>query len=191
MELDRSLKNWADALCFLISISFIYIFAHLFGGRCLRKILNECASDCFFLNSYLDKETKLRKRTNMRLNLGKKECVGNVRCRKWLRRRCCLTKPNMETEEANELIIRCDLSINKTRCYIEASEWGTSRVHRDISEEYLDWFTYWKIKLFFWNKIRVSLDVLLQVTAKHSGLILDIQFVSKMLVFIWKYRSFI
>ena len=43
------------------------------------------------------------------------------------------------TEEANELISSCDLSINKTRCYIEASERGTSRVHRDIiAEEHLD-----------------------------------------------------
>ena len=47
--------------------------------------------------------------------------------------------PVWRTEKTNELIKRCDLSIDKTRCYIEASEQGTSRVHRDImSEEYLD-----------------------------------------------------
>ena len=42
--------------------------------------------------------------------------------------------PIWRTEEANELI-RCDLSINKTRCYMETSELGTSRVHRDIISE--------------------------------------------------------
>ena len=42
--------------------------------------------------------------------------------------------PIWRTEEANELI-RCDLSINKTRCYMETSEQGTSRVHRDIISE--------------------------------------------------------
>ena len=38
----------------------------------------------------------------------------------------------IETEEAIELIRRCDLSINKTRCYIEASEQGMAMLHRDI-----------------------------------------------------------
>ena len=44
------------------------------------------------------------------------------------------------TEEADQLIRRCGLSINKTRCYIETSERGTSRAHRDIisEDEYLD-----------------------------------------------------
>ena len=42
--------------------------------------------------------------------------------------------PIWRTEEANELI-RCDLSINKTRCYMETSEQGTSRVHRYIISE--------------------------------------------------------
>ena len=42
--------------------------------------------------------------------------------------------PIWRTEEANELI-RFDLSINKTRCYMETSEQGTSRVHRYIISE--------------------------------------------------------
>ena len=48
--------------------------------------------------------------------------------------------PIWKTEEPNELIRRCDLSINKTRCYIVASELGTLRVHGDIISEdkYLD-----------------------------------------------------
>ena len=47
--------------------------------------------------------------------------------------------PIWRTEDSNELIRRCDLSINKMQCYIEALERGTSRVHRDIIlEEYLD-----------------------------------------------------
>ena len=48
--------------------------------------------------------------------------------------------PIWKAEEPNELIRRYDLSINKTRCYIETSEWGTLRVHRDIISEdkYLD-----------------------------------------------------
>ena len=47
--------------------------------------------------------------------------------------------PIWRTKEANELIRGCDLSLNKTQCYIEASEQGMSRVHGDIiSEEYFD-----------------------------------------------------
>ena len=48
--------------------------------------------------------------------------------------------PIWRTEETNELMKRCDLSINKTRCYIKTSERGTSRAHRDIisENEYLD-----------------------------------------------------
>ena len=48
--------------------------------------------------------------------------------------------PIWRTEEADELIRRCGLSINKTRCYLETSEQGTSRAHRDITseDEYLD-----------------------------------------------------
>lgn len=54
------------------------------------------------------------------------------------------------TEAATELIMRCNLSINKTRCYKEASERGTPRVHGDIiSEICLDFFFYFKIELFF------------------------------------------
>ena len=44
--------------------------------------------------------------------------------------------PIWRTEEASELIRRCDLSINKTWCYIEISERGTSRLHREINSEY-------------------------------------------------------
>ena len=48
--------------------------------------------------------------------------------------------PIWRIEEADERIRRCDLSINKMRCYIETSERGTSRAHRGIisEDEYLD-----------------------------------------------------
>ena len=70
--------------------------------------------------------------------------------------------PIWRREEANKLIRRCEPSINKTQCYIETSEWGTSRVHRDIISEdkYLDYLSHCKIKLFFWNKFQVSLDII-------------------------------
>ena len=44
--------------------------------------------------------------------------------------------PIWRTEEASKLIRRCGLSINKMWCYIETSERGTPRAHRDIISEY-------------------------------------------------------
>ena len=44
--------------------------------------------------------------------------------------------PIWRTEEASKLIRRCGLSINKMWSYIETSERGTPRVHRDIISEY-------------------------------------------------------
>ena len=43
--------------------------------------------------------------------------------------------PIWRTEAATELIKRCNLSINKTRCYKEASERGTARVKLNCSFE--------------------------------------------------------
>ena len=124
-------------MCFFISISFINLFL---AGDILLKLVNKSVSDYFFLNSYLHKETKLKKTDEDDIELWEKInmwAISDVESNG--EGGVVYRSPIWRTEEANELIRRCDLSINKTRCYIEASERGTSRVHRDImSEEYLD-----------------------------------------------------
>ena len=75
------------------------------------------------------------------MNFGGKGMCEPCQIWKVMEKEVLLIEPLYEkTEEPNELIRRCDLSINKTRCYIVASELGTLRVHGDIISEdkYLD-----------------------------------------------------